>query len=375
MDIFPVRNVIIQLIIYFVKMKAIVFTDHFGNGGAERVASLIINGLAKDINNEIHVCVFEDLNNYNMAKERVVFHLLTDAQKSHFQNAWLKIINLAHVIKTIKPDVIYSFGPIMAAYVYCAKIISGYSKLRVIDSERNDPRFEPVENWKKKVRNFCYNRADILVCQTPLAVELLEKQYGVNCRKVIIPNPISANLPSWKGEESKEIITAARLTEQKNLPLLIDAFAKLNAEHPDYHLTIYGEGEQRHFLSQYIEKKQLMGCVSMPGFATDIHSIMSNAYMYVSSSDYEGISNSMLEAMGIGLPCVCTDCPVGGAAMVIKNGVSGILTKVGSVEDLYKGMKTLVDDKELHKIISKSSRYVNTEYSLEKITERWIKLM
>lgn len=356
-------------------MKAIVFTDHFGNGGAERVASLIINGLAKDINNEIHVCVFEDLNNYNMERERVVFHLLTDAQKSHFQNAWLKIKNLAHVIKTIKPDVIYSFGPIMAAYVYCAKIISGYSKLRVIDSERNDPRFEPVEDWKKKVRNFCYNRADILVCQTPLAVELLEKQYGVNCRKVIIPNPISANLPSWKGEESKEIITAARLTEQKNLPLLIDAFAKLNVEHPDYHLTIYGEGEQRHFLSQYIEKKELVGYVSMPGFATDIHSIMSNAYMYVSSSDYEGISNSMLEAMGIGLPCVCTDCPVGGAAMVINNGVSGILTKVGSVEDLYKGMKALVDDKELHKKISKSSRYVNTEYSLDKITEKWIKLM
>ena len=213
----------------------------------------------------------------------------------------------------------------------------------------------PKEDWKKKVRNFCYNRADILVCQTPLAVELLEKQYGVNCRKVIIPNPISANLPSWKGEESKEIITAARLTEQKNLPLLIDAFAKLNVEHPDYHLTIYGEGEQRHFLSQYIEKKELVDYVSMPGFATDIHSIMSNAYMYVSSSDYEGISNSMLEAMGIGLPCVCTDCPVGGAAMVIKNGVSGILTKVGSVEDLYKGMKTLVDDKELHKKISKSN--------------------
>lgn len=356
-------------------MKAIVFTDHFGNGGAERVASLIINGIAKDINNEVHVCVFEDLNNYNMAKERVIFHLLADTHKNHFQNAWIKIKRLAHVIKTIKPDVIYSFGPIMAGYVYFAKKLSGYSKLRVIDSERNDPRFEPVENWKKKIRNFCYNRADLLVCQTPMAVELLEKQYGVKTRKIIIPNPITANLPTWKGIESKEIITAARLTEQKNLPLLIDAFAKLNAEYPEYHLTIYGEGKLRQFLTEYINKKHMSDHISLPGFAKNIHTIMSNAYMYVSSSDYEGISNSMLEAMGIGLPCVCTDCPVGGAAMVIKNGTNGILTKVGSIEDLYKGMKTLVDDKKILHKISESSRYVNTEYSLEKITERWIKLV
>lgn len=356
-------------------MKAIVLTDHFGNGGAERVASLIINGIAKDINNEVHVCVFEDLNNYNMAKERVIFHLLADTHKTHFQNAWLKIKRLAHVIKTIKPDVIYSFGPIMAGYVYFAKKLSGYSKLRVIDSERNDPRFEPVENWKKKIRNFCYNRADLLVCQTPMAVELLEKMYGVKTKKVIIPNPITSNLPTWNGIDSKEIITAARLTEQKNLPLLIDAFTQIHAEYPDYHLTIYGEGELRNELESYISQKNMSNSISLPGFAKDIHAIMSKAYMYVSSSDYEGISNSMLEAMGIGLPCVCTDCPVGGASMVIKNGISGLLTHVGNKEELYSAIKSLIEDKELAKQISESSQYVNTKFSLGKITTKWIQLI
>ena len=54
------------------------------------------------------------------------------------------------------------------------------------------------------------------------------------------------------------------------------------------------------------------------GQKANVHSYIINASMFVSSSDFEGMSNSMLEAMAIGLPVVCTDCPIGGAKMVIK---------------------------------------------------------
>lgn len=355
-------------------MKAIVLTDHFGHGGAERVASLVINGLSADDSNEVHVCVFENVNNYNMPTERVFLHLLADPQKGHLVNAFLKIKNLAKVIKEVNADVIYSFGPIMAGYVFFAKCLSGVKTLKVVDSERNDPRYEPVANWKKKVRNFCYNRADVLVCQTPMAEELLREKYGVKTRIVIISNPITPNLPKWHGENSKEIITAARLTEQKNMPLLIDAFERLHKEFPEYCLTLYGEGDLRNFLIDYIRKKNLSDCVSLPGFSKDIHSVMASAYMYVSSSDYEGISNSMLESMGIGLPCVCTDCPVGGAGLCIENGRSGILTKVGDVDGLYEGMKSLIVNPTLAKSVSLASRYVNESFTLDKITTKWMNL-
>lgn len=356
-------------------MKVIVLTDHFGQGGAERVASLIVNGLSVIEGNEVHVCVFEDLNNYNTKVDRVTFHVLADETKGHLVNAWLKIRNLARVIKDTGADVIFSFGPIMAGYVYIAKKLSGCANLKVIDSERNDPRFEPVQNWKKHFRNFCYNRADILVCQTPMAVDLLRNMYGVTTQTEIIPNPITPNLPVWKGVQSKTIITACRLTEQKNLLLLIDAFQLLHRDHPDYSLIIYGDGEQREMLSNYIKAKHLSDNVNLPGFAKNIHDIMSNAYMYVSSSDYEGISNSMLEALGIGLPCVCTDCPVGGAAMYIKNGASGILTKVGDVEGLYLGMKRLIENPSLASDMSNASRRINDELSLPKITGKWVNIV
>ena len=113
----------------------------------------------------------------------------------------------------------------------------------------------------------------------------------------------------------------------------------------------------------------------MPGFADDIHEIMRNSAMYVSSSDYEGISNSMLEALGMGVPTVVTDCPVGGARMMIKNGINGILVPVGDAKALYEGMKKIIEDEEFSKKISAEAAKVCDEYPLRKISQKWIDVM
>lgn len=355
-------------------IKAIVLTDNFGNGGAERVASLIINGLVNTKSVDVHVCVFENINNYKINQNKVSFHLLTNVSGSHIRRIINRISNFVKVIKKVKPTVIYSFGPIMATYVYIAVKISRVNGIKIIASERNDPRKEPVSNIKKNIRDFCYNRADVLVCQTPMAVELL-KSRGINVNYVVIPNPITPDLPQWKGLNSKEIITASRLTEQKNLPMLIRAFSLVHKKFPDFKLSIYGQGELRGSLLQLISSLHLQDVIQLKDFSKEIHKIMSHSYMYVSSSDYEGISNSMLEALGIGLPTICTDCPVGGASMVIKDGINGLLVNVGDDEGLAKAIEKLLSNRILAMQFSKSSRYINDRYTLSKITEQWIKLI
>lgn len=356
-------------------MKIMLLTDSFGGGGAERVASLLINGLASNPENKVHVCVFIDTPNYRIDMSHIQFHLLSPRQYPYFLNILNRMKNLILTIKRVRPDVIYSFGPIMASYVILAVKLSGLRRnIKIIASERNDPRREPVSDVKKIVRDYCYNQSDVIVCQTQMAIDLL-KERKVNSQFVIIPNPISPNLPSWEGQNSKEIITAARLTEQKNLTMLIDAFNKIHHKFPEYRLTIYGEGEQRSFLQSYVMKKGLETVVCLPGFAKDIHQKMAHAYMYVSSSDYEGISNSMLEALGIGLPCICTDCPVGGARMYIENRISGILTQVGDLNGLYDSMCELIQNKELVNMISEKSREVKDVLNVQKITQKWVNLI
>lgn len=356
-------------------MKIMLLTDSFGGGGAERVASLLINGLASNPENKVHVCVFIDTPNYRIDMSHIQFHLLSPRQYPYFLNILNRMKNLILTIKRVRPDVIYSFGPIMASYVILAVKLSGLRRnIKIIASERNDPRREPVSDVKKIVRDYCYNQSDVIVCQTQMAIDLL-KERKVNSQFVIIPNPISSDLPNWIGKNSKEIITAARLTEQKNLPMLINAFEKIHQEFPEYRLVIYGDGELREQLQSYIEKKGMVNTVRMPGFAKDIHQIMANAFMYVSSSDYEGISNSMLEALGIGLPCVCTDCPVGGAAMYIEEGKSGLLTKVGDEYGLYQKMRQLITDSELSMRLSRESIKIRESLKLSVITKQWIKLV
>ena len=129
---------------------------------------------------------------------------------------------------------------------------------------------------------------------------------------------------------------------------------------------IYGQGKEEKRLESQIEELGLKDAVSLPGFAEDIHQKMLDAMLYVSSSDYEGISNSMLEALGMGVPTIATDCPVGGARMVIQNGVNGLLVPVKDANALYNAMKRIIEDKNFMEMISKEATKILKKYPLEK---------
>ena len=97
--------------------------------------------------------------------------------------------------------------------------------------------------------------------------------------------------------------------------------------------------------------------------------------MYVNSSDYEGMSNAMLEAMAIGMPVICTDCPIGGANAVIKTNENGILTEVGNAKELCDAMKKIAGDKSFANKLSKNAAQIRYELSLENTAKKWMELL
>lgn len=103
----------------------------------------------------------------------------------------------------------------------------------------------------------------------------------------------------------------------------------------------------------------------------DVHERVIKSSMFVSSSDYEGLSNSMLEAMAIGLPTICTDCPCGGARMIIKNGENGLIVPAGDRVALTEAMKKIAMDQQLSRHLSREAQKIRTELSLDNIAERW----
>ncbi len=195
----------------------------------------------------------------------------------------------------------------------------------------------------------------------------------LDCPKYVIPNPICGTCPErFVGTRKKEIVSFARLEKDKNFPMLFDAFAMLLKEYPDYSLSIYGDGHEKNRLVKYARQLGIASNVVFHGFDVNLHGKINDCAMFVSSSDREGISNSMLEAMAIGLPCVCTDCPAGGARMMIKPYENGLLVPVKDKTAMYKAMKEIVENPELAERMSANAVKIKERLSPDKISRQWM---
>ena len=96
--------------------------------------------------------------------------------------------------------------------------------------------------------------------------------------------------------------------------------------------------------------------------------------MYICTSDYEGLSNSLLEAMAIGLPCVTTDSGGGGARAVIRDGVNGHLVPVGDADAMSSCMNRLIEDQAYADELSLEASKIRKVLSREVICREWEKL-
>lgn len=345
--------------------KKIVFiTNRLIGGGSERVLVTIANSFAK-LGYEVSILSYLNSERYPISEKVRVFTL--ENEKSKLQ----RIIKVRKLICQIKPDTVIAFEYFVNMQVILACL--GLN-VRVIVSERNDPARKGGEFPNRLFRNILYHFCDVLVCQTPDAKRYFPK--GVQKHAIIIPNPLKEGLPEpWTGERAHEVVNFCRLEKQKNLPLLIDSFELFHRKHPDYTLKIYGDGAERENLIKYIKDKKLQDFVILHPAVPDIHERILKSAMFVSSSDYEGLSNSMLEAMAIGLPTICTDCPCGGARMMINHEENGWLVDLKSIQKLCEAMCHVANMPEFAREISYNSIKMREILSVEKIVELWEKLL
>ncbi|MBQ9375977.1 MAG: glycosyltransferase, partial [Ruminococcus sp.] len=251
---------------------------------------------------------------------------------------------------------------------------------KIIISERCDPHRLMKKRYGQAFIEKYYKRANVVVFQTDDAKNVYPK--CISKKGIVIPNPIKANLPdAYTGERNNYITTFCRISLQKNLPLLVNAFERLHNDYPEYVLRIIGDApnsEDKQALSDLkdlIDKLDLNDAVKFEPFKANVHEYIKKDAMYVNSSDYEGISNAMLEALAIGMPSVCTDCPIGGAKATINDGENGLLVPINDVDALYKAMKQICDDKVLASKLSENAAKLRYELSLDKIAKRWEELV
>jgi glycosyltransferase involved in cell wall biosynthesis len=337
-------------------------------GGAERVISELLKNFVS-ANVECHLITLDkDKILYNIPKSVQIFEI-GHQSKFRLLDKFLRYKQVRKYIKKNIPDVVLSLPEDIGIFVIPSLF---FTKIPIVISERNNPWIMP---WKKITR-FCrfifYPFASGFIFQTKQAQSFFSSK--IQNKSIILPNPLNiTKLPKMNISQRKKIIVSVgRLEKQKNYELLIKAFEVFYRTHQDYVLKIYGEGTLLPKLQELSKNLKINEVCIFPGRSDKILEEIKYSTMFVMSSLYEGLPNSLIEAMSIGLPVISTDCPSGGPATLIQNNINGILVKNDDIESLVQAMCKIADDNNFVLSLSDEASKIKSKFDSNIVCKQWL---
>lgn len=348
-------------------MKVLFTIGSLAGGGAERVISRLASCMARRGDTVEVALIARNKVDYPL-DEHVDVRVIEPKIQIRGMRYLLRCVEYRKEVKRFDPDIIISFTTAVNLFVLDAMRGSRY---KIILSERNDPYNDPKESGLRRKRDRIYHRASGLVFQTDDAKNYFSKDIQGKSTVILNPVEIPSALRGHVGEE-KKIVTVGRLEPQKDQTMLIKAFSQIHQRFPEYHLEIYGEGSLRRELEDLIRSEKLEDVVFLMGYTKNVLEAISTASLFVLPSSYEGMSNALIEAMAIGLPVVSTDHPIGGARMVINDGVNGKLVPVGDRDALVRGVCEILADERRSAALSRNAVRISQRLDIEKITDEWM---
>lgn len=331
-------------------------------GGAERVLTQIADNLSKD-NEVVLVAAYKTENEYFRSQKVKTIYIDDGINNKH---SIRQIYRLRKIVKNENADICLSFLPQPNFKMILASL--GINA-KVVVSVRNDPKMEYASLFSRILSKLLYPLADGIVFQTQEAKAWFPKK--IQDKSAIIMNQVDEIFFNTSRLSEDYWVATGRLTQQKNYPLMIKAFKKLVLNYPDEVLHIYGEGEKQEEIEKLIEELQLSNNVFLMGSTDNVVEVLRHAKCFLLSSDYEGMPNGLLEAMAVGLPSIATDCPCGGPREIIKTGENGILIGVGKVEELYEGMKLIVENTDIRNKFSLNASKTSRVYRSKEVFNKW----
>jgi glycosyltransferase involved in cell wall biosynthesis len=207
--------------------------------------------------------------------------------------------------------------------------------------------------------------------------KLITIQNGINVERFSISLSPEAeqSLRQALGVEpdSLIILTVARLHPQKGHKYLIEAIPHILRDFPQARFLFVGEGELHEELTRQVKKANLSEYVHFLGVRQDVPQLLAISDLFVLPSLWEGLPNSVLEAMAAGVPVIATN--VDGTPEIINDGDVGILVQPADPSELEQAICRLLKDKPLRVSIAKSARErVERKFSRDANTTAFIGL-
>lgn len=353
-------------------MKIAFYINAIHEGGAERVMVNLANDFVNRGDELILITSFRDDWEYHYS-DKIKRYVLEEnpTLSSKIKRNIIRVIELRKILKNEKPDCLVSF---MAEPNYRAIVASLGLDNKVLISVRNDPEKEYSGIIGRFLGKNLLPLADGCVFQTKEAQEWFPRE--LQKKSKIIYNAVKDDFFNIKRNvEENTVVTCGRLEKQKNHEMLIDSFDLVLTSYPDARLLIYGEGSLRDELQNLIDSKGLSNNITLCGNTDNVPKVLSKAEIFVLSSNYEGMPNSLMEALAVGVPCISTDCPCGGPKMLIDNNYNGILISIGDRDELKNSILYLLRNKEIANNIGCRSKINSLKYKYNIINKEWHEYM
>ncbi|MGE0449665.1 MAG: glycosyltransferase [Vicinamibacterales bacterium] len=359
-------------------MRLLCLIPAMGPGGAERVMSRLVTHLAASHDVTLLTWESPDASSF-YALPQSIRYVRADRLGGRGVRRALRVLSrpatIRRAIRRVAPDLIISFMNTMNVTALLGAL---GSRVPVIVSERNDPSRQHVGWTKSLLRDRAYTLARTIVVPTQRVADYFPPALRPKLR--VLANPVAASTvvarPDVPGADRRmRLVSVGKLMPQKGHQDLIDAFALVAADRPEWDLVVLGEGSDREALDRRVRVHGLQGRVAMPGVVTDVARELASSHLLAFPSRYEGFPNALAEGLACGLPAVGF-AGVSGVEDLIVDGRTGRLVDPREgVRGFAEALSELMMDPACRVALGEAARRHVTRWAPERIFAAWDDLL
>lgn len=359
-------------------MKIVYCIDSLKNsGGTERVTTTKVNWLAHCSGIEVTVVTLDETEMPFFPLDEAVHHERLSVNSGD-KRAYLQALSTC--LKRIKPDVCVAVAGMSVDVLY--HMTDGSRKIIEFHYTRNflvnfvqgirHLRFKQLHLLKMRWSQWKLARTarhyDCMVGLTKRDVEL----WGAPKNMTYVYNPLSFRSERKSTCENKRIIAVGSWTPAKGMDQLLEAFAMIVHRYPDWHLDLYGSGQDEQLLRGIIVDNHMEGQVTLHEPSASIADKLVEASIYAFPSRSDGFGLVITEAMECGLPTVAMDCECGPGEIVTEN--TGIIVPDKDIAAYAKALERLMTDESLRKRMGKCATEEVKRFYSDSIMPQWINI-
>ncbi|EGR4059369.1 glycosyltransferase [Vibrio cholerae] len=359
-------------------MKILFLVTGLGMGGAETQVCSLIDQLAARGNTILLISLTGE--SVNKPKHPSVQLVELNMRKTPFGfvQAYWQAVN---ILRQFQPDVVHSHMVHANIFARLLRVIAPIPRLVCTAHSNNEGgkarmlAYRLTDSWCDLTTNVSQDAVEAFIAQNAAKPgRIVALHNGIDLAKFTFNSVARERCRSELGLNANQtlLLSVGRLTEAKDYPNLLHAFAQLVKRQPNVKLAIIGIGELSTSVEALIEQLELKSYVALLGLRFDVVDWMSAADIYVMSSAWEGMPMVLLEAMATERVVIATDC--GGVREVV--GDYGYLVPPRNSEKLTEAIEQAMalSQQERETLGNNARNYIESRYSLSVVADKWLEI-